>query len=368
MLRLLLPGTIALLSACTEGKDSQVSVDGDLKTVRSAVESGSDGLAVVLVEVESGEEAMMVTASSSEQVAVEEIVAPDGSSAMYWEDWYGAYSLTSAIYVEGNDTVVNWPVRSTDGGLDAGTWEVHIGVVDGSGYYVSNEALDVVTQTRTDSDLSSGTLSIEIIYAEGVGSNSDVVAATEQAVARWEDIWAAAGLTASISWYDSDLDPTLTDLSEGGSAVISDLSAAGTDSDLMVLIGESIGSYNDVYGISGGIPGPLTESERAAVVISWPTNAGGDGAFSDEDIRLYGETLAHEVGHYTGLFHPVEDGWEYWDALDDTSDCASTADCEAALGDNLMFPYPVCDWDECVHQDDLSGGQQGVMHRYAGTL
>ncbi len=163
MLRLLLPGTIVLLSACAEDKGSQVSVDGDLKTVRSTVESGSDGLAVVLVAVESGEEAMMVTASSSNQVAVEEIVAPDGSSAMYWEDWYDAYSLTSAIYVEGNDTVVNWPVRSTDGGLDAGTWEVHIGVVDGSGYYVSNDSLDVVTQTRTDSDLTSGTINTEIV-------------------------------------------------------------------------------------------------------------------------------------------------------------------------------------------------------------
>ncbi|MFT5682809.1 MAG: hypothetical protein ACI8RZ_003733, partial [Myxococcota bacterium] len=305
MLRFLLPGSIFLLPACNGGKGDQTSVDGNLKTVRSTVESSNGGLAIVEVEVSSGEEAMMVTASSSQQVAVEEIIAPDGSSAMYWEDWYDNYSLTSAIYVEGTDTVVNWPVRSEDGGLDAGTWEVHIGVVDGSGYYVSGEELDVVAQTRTDSDLSSGTISVEIIYAQGVGDDPDVVAATEQAAARWEDIWADAGLKATISWYESDLDPALTDLSEGGSTVIGDLSAEGTDADVMVLIGESIGSFDNVYGISGGIPGPLTESDRAAVVISWVTNAGGDGAFSDEDIRLYGETLAHEVGHYTGLFHPV---------------------------------------------------------------
>jgi hypothetical protein len=367
MLRIL-PGCL-LLAACTGDKGGRTSVDGDLKTVRSTIQSDSSGIAVVEVEVSAGEEAMMVTASSdSKQVAVEEIIAPDGSSAMYWEDWYDAYSLTSAIYVEGNDTVVNWPVRSEDGGLDAGTWEVYIGVVDGSGYYAGYEDLSVVAQTRSDDNLSSGTVNIEIIFAQGVGSDDAVVSATEQAVARWEDIWADAGLAVSISWYDSDLDPALTDLSEGGSDVISDLSAEGTDADVMVLIGETIGSYDDVYGISGGIPGPLTESPRAAVVISWLTNAGSDGSFSDDDIRLYGETLAHEVGHYTGLFHPVEDGWQYWDALSDTSDCGSASACESDLGDNLMFPYPVCDWEECVHQDNLSAGQQGVMHRYTGTL
>ncbi len=241
-------------------------------------------------------------------------------------------------------------------------------MVDGSGYYAGYEDLSVVAQTRSDDNLSSGTVNIEIIFAQGVGSDDAVVSATEQAVARWEDIWADAGLAVSISWYDSDLDPALTDLSEGGSDVISDLSAEGTDADVMVLIGETIGSYDDVYGISGGIPGPLTESPRAAVVISWLTNAGSDGSFSDDDIRLYGETLAHEVGHYTGLFHPVEDGWQYWDALSDTSDCGSASACESDLGDNLMFPYPVCDWEECVHQDNLSAGQQGVMHRYTGTL
>lgn len=367
MLRPFLPAV--LLCACTGGKGGDVSVSGDLTTARSSTSSDSTGIATIDVEVSSGEEAMMVTAASSNNwLAVEEIVAPDGTSAMYWEDWYGSNSLTSAIYVEGSDTVVNWPVRIEDGPLDPGTWEVKIGVVDGSGYYVSDATIDVVAQTRSDNDLSAGAINVEVIYAQGTGSNADVVAATEQAAARWQDIWSSYGLEAVITWYDSDLDEQLPDVSEGGDDVISTLSADGTDADVMVLIGESIGSYSNVYGISGGIPGPLTESPRAAVVISWVTNAGGDGEFSDEDIRLYGETLAHEVGHYTGLFHPVEDGWEYWDALSDTSDCDSTSGCESDLGDNLMFPYPVCDWEECVHQDRLSGGQQGVMQRYTGTL
>ena len=33
-----------------------------------------------------------------------------------------------------------------------------------------------------------------------------------------------------------------------------------------------------------------------------------------------------------------------------------------------MFPYPVCTWDSCPAQDQLSDGQVGVAQRYVGTL
>jgi hypothetical protein len=73
-------------------------------------------------------------------------------------------------------------------------------------------------------------------------------------------------------------------------------------------------------------------------VVGWLANAGGDGTFSDGDIALYGEVLAHEVGHFVGLCHPVERGYDYWDALDDTPECRSVSSCESILGMNLMFP------------------------------
>jgi len=83
-----------------------------------------------------------------------------------------------------------------------------------------------------------------------------------------------------------------------------------------------------------------------------------------------GETMAHEGGHYLGLFHPVEFSYDDWDAISDTPECASETDCDETLGTNLMYPYPVCDYyyTSCVKQDQLTDGQTGVWQRYIGTL
>ena len=81
-----------------------------------------------------------------------------------------------------------------------------------------------------------------------------------------------------------------------------------------------------------------------------------------------GETMAHEVGHYTGLYHPVESNYRAWDALDDTPECTRRRDCEDALGDNLMFPYSICDATSCLVTDQLSADQEGVLQRYVAAL
>ena len=104
--------------------------------------------------------------------------------------------------------------------------------------------------------------------------------------------------------------------------------------------------------------------------MSWVAHAGSNGTFSESEILLMGETMAHEMGHYIGLFHPVEDGWVYFDALEDTVTCNSWEQCDNRLGDNLMYPYPVCtgfSFDSCGRQDVLTAEQAGVQNRYLGV-
>jgi hypothetical protein len=362
---------ISLTAGCIGGGGGKTSTTDDgLTTTRFTATTANNGIAKIEVEVDGDVDVFHVYAESDEYVSVEEVIDPDGDTVLSWRDWDGDESLTGAVFLEGSDTILNWPVREADGPLSAGTWTVKISAVDSDYYYVGDVELDITVQTRSESDgFSKGTIYAEIVYAEDVGEDEDVVAATEAAVARWEEIWGDYGLTLKASYRNAtDLDTKLTDLSEGGSSSITEQSAKGTSRDIMVLIGEKIGNLSDVYGISGGIPGTPVEGPRSAVVISWLANAGADGSFSDDDIRLYGETLAHEVGHYAGLFHPVEDGWQYYDAVADTSNCTSTSSCEADLGDNLMFPYPVCGFSDCTPQDQLSTGQADVMQRYIGTL
>ncbi|MEM1418630.1 MAG: hypothetical protein AAGH15_27295 [Myxococcota bacterium] len=92
-------------------------------------------------------------------------------------------------------------------------------------------------------------------------------------------------------------------------------------------------------GLTGGIPGPLGApgAEAAWVVIS--TELAGDDL---------GRVLAHELGHYLGLFHLVERDGFLREALGDTPQCPASADadgnglepdeCAERGGDNLMFP------------------------------
>ncbi len=362
-----------LLAGCS-GLDDPLAGDGDLTetdmltTTTTAMSSNDDGILTVEVEVTNQVDSFLITAVSDWWVALEALYDPDGNMVLYWEDWYSADNyLTSAFFVEAGDSELNWPVREEDGPLTTGTWIAAFSITDNDTYYVSDFPADVTIQLKDDSDFDDGIVRCRIVYASGVGDDPDATEGTEAAVERWKEIWEEQGLTLQVDYATGSIDADLP-WPDGMSDDISNESEDFWDSDVTVIIGEEIDGSQDYYGVSGGIPGTLIAGPRSAVVLSWLANAGGDGSFDTEDIRLYGETLAHEVGHYMGLFHPVEDGWESWDALEDTPECTTTSSCENQLGDNLMFPYPVCDFTECVAADQMTNGQAGTGHRYTGTL
>jgi len=360
---------VAIGLACEPSKGgNQGTTNGNLTTWTDSANSGSTGIATFEIDLGKNDEGFLLTAESSSYVAVEAVYDPSGNTVLYWEDWYyEEQSLTEAIFSSHKDLIFNWPIREEDGSLSKGTWTIDVGTLDSNYNYKTDVKVDATIQTKTDSSFSGGTIKAEIVFVDGLEDDSDVVSATDAAVERWQEVWDGAGLTLDVSYSDANIDGDLAFPDEGDSDLVG-VSESGSNSDIAVVIGETIDGSMEYYGVAGGIPGTLVSGDRSTVVISWLANAGGDGSFSDDDIRLFGETLAHEVGHYTGLFHPVESDYSYWDAIDDTTECSNSSSCESALGDNLMFPYPVCDYSSCTPQDELTDGQQGVAHRYTGTL
>ena len=108
---------------------------------------------------------------------------------------------------------------------------------------------------------------------------------------------------------------------------VADIRAQLSPETMLVVFGSWIDSDPMRLGYSGSIPGPIAPHPRAYIGVSWMAHAGVDGEFSEQDIRIMSETIAHETGHYLGLFHPVELDFSALDALDDTPECDNLNEC-----------------------------------------
>ncbi len=357
---------MVVLMACQQGKE------GEKPSSYSTGVVTNNGIATAEVEIDSDATTFLVTAKawkSNVMIAVETIRRPNGSVTLDWMDWYYENTyLMAGIWPRAQDVVVNWPVRAEDPPLTGGSWEITFAAVNANFQYLDNIEIDLLIQTKADDDFETGAMNVVIAYAEGVSSIPGVEEGIERGVERWREVWLPHGLFLNERYIEVNIDKDMAFVGNGDET-FDHLSQQIDDDEVLMIIGESIGGEQLYYGVAGNIPGSLIDSPRSAVQISWLANSGLDGDFSDDDIRLMGETMAHEMGHYMGLFHPVEIEFNAWDAASDTPQCASANTCEAQLGDNLMYPYPVClSSTACIAQEEITTIQAGIAHRYTGTL
>lgn len=357
--------------AADSGTDSGTAdlPDGPaLETVSYSAETNGQGRHRVEIDVPRGVVSFQLTAESENFVVVESVTDPDGRRVVDAEDWVGTErSLTQSFYINRQTMAFDWPVREADGPLTPGTWTVWLAVVNGAGSGRPRAPLDVTVTTKFDPDPTEATIGVQIVYAEGVDEERQVVDAVEAAVERWRKVWADQGITLAEHYESSRLDPLSSFYFEGDPKV-ENLAERKAPGELQLIVSERVVGDPWVLGIAASIPGTVEPTPDTFVILSWLSHAGPDGAFSDEDVRMMGETMAHEIGHYIGLFHPVEVTYRDYDALDDTDECSSAVECEDAMGRNLMFPYPLCTVLSCQAQGQLTGEQAGVVHQQVSAL
>lgn len=360
---------LALLAGCTDGDTATEGLlDGPMvdRTYQAATSDGQ-GLVTVPVSVDAATSRFMVTGWSSQNVNLEEIRGPSGEVLVYWGDWWEQDErLTQAIYPE-SVTAVNWPSRRVDGELEPGEYQVVLATTDRNWDYRPNTDLEVAVHRVSDPSLTSGKVDVRIVWAQGVDQSAHVVTSVQTAIERWREIWAQRGLTLAETYQTSTLADNLP-WAYRGSAGVKSIAASGNGDALILVIGELFPDGPETLGVSGALPGSLEPTERKYVALSWLAHAGANALFDDEERRIMGETMAHEVGHYMGLYHPVEGDYATWDALADTDKCRSESACDASLGSNNMYPYPLCTWETCEPQAEVTGDQQGVLQRHVGAL
>jgi hypothetical protein len=369
-------GFVLLLIGC--GTPWDEGVEGGLRVLRWDASTDTAGVVDVVVPVEPGETAMLLTASAPADrlLFVHSVRGPGGDARLDAKDFWELDTNQVNAAFSAPISSINWPYDASAPALEPGRWRVSVRA-DAAQVPV---ALSVVL--KRDDDFSQGALTVNVLIAASLEQDPLLLPGIEDALAIWrEEIYAPVGIDVVLQTSFVELPEQIEQPGVGDAELYTALAEASARGEVNLVVTDRVTANPLLLGISGGIPGPLVAARNAAVALSVASAseaAGRDRVFSSAEVELFAETMAHEVGHYLGLFHPAEmpiTGFTppAWDALADTPKCDPFEDCIATLGGNLMFPTPVCEDDEAfvcpsyLWQRTLSDLQVALTQRYTGV-
>lgn len=284
----------------------------------------------------------------------------------------GGETITFASEFLADINNANVPSRNLDPNINTSrTFSAIVTVArtENGGIPISEANVIFKVHSRTDGNFNSGTLRVNLFYVGDIGQSAVGKSAVAAGLLEFRRIYANAGIALAVSEFDISGSNVIPNPLNGSSFYQSAAATANSPSVNIFIAGDVSGEENTILGIAGGLPAPAFPSTRSALVVSLLTGAGMDGNFDTVELRLLGESMAHESGHYLGLFHPVEltsgsvDGV---DPLTDTPTCSTKNECvnNDSLAGNVMFTQPVLDPSgDYVPQNLLTSQQSAVLNR-----
>jgi hypothetical protein len=293
---------------------------------------------------------------SSAYIGLETLTGPGGkvyenASSTGAYVWYPGSEILSATVPNTDRT----DVQLVPGG---GTYRFQLQKLFGSGSLMRVRA---IVERRPAEIASLGTLDLNVWLADGIAPTAATAAddtRLKAVLARIDQILSQQGIRlGDIDYYDvtdSAYDEVGTD------SEFADLlrtTSAGTEVRLNLFFVQ-VAFGNGVVGVAATVGGPKRNGTPASGVMS---------IYDGYSTSTIGLIAAHEIGHFLGLYHTVEQDGTH-DFMDDTAECPATGQddvCPIVGGGYLMH------W-QAVGGTDITDGQGLVIRGHPlvgpGTL
>lgn len=356
------------MAACDGGKDDTGYDAGLIREDLGSVTTDTAGGADITFEAPTDAYSALITCGPygyDTLATAETITDPNGGTIFSYETDQG-----TALRVPVTDDLL--PVlipESPDLDLTPGIYGIRL-------YFDASGAVTVGCNAlyRVQEPTSAQTVDIHFVF---VGVDGDVPdlnaysavdnALLNETLAGVGELWAGLGLSVGTVTYEDFAGDVETYNSVDGAIEFGNLLKTNTSDDRAVTL-FMVGAITDddgatILGQAAGPPGApaIGGTSKSGAVVTVGFLADGD---TDTEARI----IAHEVGHFMGLFHPTEKDGSGHDPLSDTPECTSDPDgngtyasdeCEGQGADYLMW------WAASAASVNTSDDQAWVVQRSA---
>jgi hypothetical protein len=379
--------TVALLAAgCAEDEAQPLEGEGPVfSNDLGSLELGGEDPSLVITVPEGAESVAIILDALGDNLALATLITdPDGEIMFDFQNDV-LTNRTDATDVLYTLLIPNNPAVT----LKPGDWTV---TFTANGTTTANVSAVTKAEPATDKVLD---VNLFFVGLDGLDATTAPDDTEFQAVlAAVDSIFGGAGIRLGAKNYidvtgDAADQLGVVDSFDGPNSEISKLfqqSAGQTNRALDLFfvadLADADGGFS-LLGKSGGVPGPPTHgTRRSGVAVNMASfmeaKGGGDAAKLEAARAEATLIIAHEAGHYLGLYHTTErngagldpSGVVGRDHLTDTANCGDDADanddkrlsaseCGAADGENLMF------WSPPTSARALTAHQAAVLQKNA---